>query len=79
MNRKLNQAFQVTLFSFYILEQCFSTFFDSWHPSFVKEYFGGTPSFNLTVNKRQVHNLAAPLELFTAPKFSAAPTVYTRV
>ena len=59
------------------LEQCFSTFFDSRHPSFVLEQFGGTPSFNLPVNRHQVHKLVAPLVLFTAPKGSLAPRLRT--
>ena len=55
------------------LEQCFSTFLNSRHPSFVIEQFGGTPSNILLVNSGEVQKLAAPLELFTAPKGSAAP------
>ena len=30
---------------------CFSTFFDSRHPSFLIEQFLGTPSYNLPVNR----------------------------
>ena len=32
---------------FFTIDQCFSTFFDSRHPSLVIEQFGGTPSHNL--------------------------------
>ena len=38
---------------------------------------GDTPSYNLPVNRRKVHRLAPPLELFTALKGSAAPLVRT--
>ena len=37
------------------------------------EQFGGTPITNLLVNRGQVQKLVAPLELFMAPKGSAAP------
>ena len=37
------------------------------------EQFGGTPSYNLPVNRHQVHKLAAPLEFFTALKGSTEP------
>ena len=50
------------------LTQWFSTFFDSRHLSFFTEQFGGTRSYNLPVNGRQVHKLAAPQELFSAPR-----------
>ena len=40
------------------------------------EQFGGTP---LLVNRRQDQKLAAPLELFWAPKGSAAPRLRTTV
>ena len=46
--------------------QCFSTFFDSRQPSFAIDLFGSTPSFNLPINRCQIHKLAAPLELFLA-------------
>ena len=59
------------------LEKWFSTFFDSQHTSFVIEHCGGTPSYNLPLNSCQVHKLAAPLELFTAPKGSTAPGLNT--
>ena len=59
------------------LGQCFSTFFDSRHPSMAMEQFGGTPGYNLLVNRRQVQKLAAPLELFPAPKGFAAPRLRT--
>ena len=49
------------------LRHWFSTFFDSRHPSFAIEQFGGTPSLNLPVNRRQTHKLAVPGEIFTAP------------
>ena len=42
---------QVTLES---LDQCFSTFFDLRHPSLAIEQFGGTPGYNLPVNRLQV-------------------------
>ena len=42
-------------------------------PFFLIEQFGGTPNYNLPLNRRQIHKLAAPLEFFTAPKGSAAP------
>ena len=57
------------------LEQCFSTFFDSRRPSFVLLQFGVTLSYNLQVNRCQVHKFAVPL--FTAPKGSAAPRLRT--
>ena len=50
------------------LIQCFSTFFDSRHPSFGYDQFGGTPSYNSPVNRLQIHKLTAPLELFAAPR-----------
>ena len=50
------------------LNQCLSTFFDSWYPFLEIEQFCGTPSYNLLVNKRQVQKLAAALEFFRAPK-----------
>ena len=53
--------------------QCFSIFFVSRHPSLAIEEFGGTPGYNLLVNKCKVQKFAAPLELFTAPKESAPP------
>ena len=59
------------------LTQCFSTFFDSRHPSFLIEQFGGTPNSILPVNRRQVHKMAAPQEFFTAPKGSVAPRLRT--
>ena len=59
------------------LLQCFSTFFDSRHPSFAYEQFGSTPSCNLLVHRRKVHNLSAPQELFAAPKGPAAPWLRT--
>ena len=55
------------------LSQCFSTFFDSRHPSFLIEQFCSTPNYNSQLNRRQIHKLAAPLEFFTAPKGSATP------
>ena len=55
----------------------FSTFLRLRNPSFVLLQFGGTPSYNLQVNRCQVHILAAPLELFAAPKGSAAPWLRT--
>ena len=68
--RKLN-------FKLYSLLQWFSTFFDSRHPSFVVEQFGGTPSFNLPVDRPEIHKLAAPLMFFMAPKGFAAPLLRT--
>ena len=59
------------------LQQWFSTFFDSRHSSLVLEQFGGTPIYNLPVNRCQVQKLVAPLELFTAPKGSVAPRLRT--
>ena len=59
------------------LDQCFSTFFDSRHPSLVIEQFGGTPGYNLLVDSCQILKLAAPLELSMAPKGSAAPRLRT--
>ena len=50
------------------LDQWFSTFFDSRHPYLVFQQFGGTPNYNLLVNKGQDQKLAAPLELFAAPR-----------
>ena len=46
------------------VEQCFSTFFDSRHPSLVIKQYDGTPSYKLLVIGHQIQNLAAPLELF---------------
>ena len=37
-------------------------FFDSWQPSTAVEQFGGTPSYNLQIDRRQVQKLAALLE-----------------
>ena len=59
------------------VDQYFSTFFDSRHPSFIIEQFGGTHSFNLPINRRQVQKLAAPLEFFLTPKDSMAPRLRT--
>ena len=59
------------------LEQCFSTFFDSRHPFLAIEQFGGTPGYNLLINRRKVQKLAAPQELFTEPKGIAAPLLRT--
>ena len=56
-----------------IVEQCYSTFFYSRHPSLVIEQFGGTLSQNVLVTRRQDQKFAAPLELSTATKGSAAP------
>ena len=63
----------------HLLEQCFSTFFDSRHPSSLNEQFGGTPNYNLPLNRRQIHILAAPQEFFTATKGSAATRLRTTV
>ena len=52
----------------YIVDQCFSTFFDSRHPSIVKEQFGGTPCCNLVANISQIQRYAALLELSTSPR-----------
>ena len=52
-------------------------FFDSRHPSLFIKQFGGTPNYNLLVNRCQVQKLSAPLEFFTAPKGSAVPRLRT--
>ena len=59
------------------LDQCFSTFFDSWHTYVATELFGYIPGFKLLVNWLKVQKFAAPLELFRAPKGSAAPRLRT--
>ena len=59
------------------LGQCFSTFLDSRHPSFLIEQFGGTPNYKLSLNGRGINILVAPLELFTAPKGSSSPLLRT--
>ena len=41
------------------------------------EQLGGTRSFNLPVNRRQDHKLVAPLQLFMAPRVSAAHRLRT--
>ena len=68
---------QYRKFTLKYVDQWFSKFIDLRHPSFVIEQLGGTPSLTLLVNRRQFHELAAPLELFTAPKGSAAPWLRT--
>ena len=54
-----------------------SMFFDSRHPSLAIDQFGGTPGHNLQVKRDQVQKLAAPLELFGAPKDTATPRLRT--
>ena len=44
---------------FYSSEQCFSTFFDSWHPYIVMKIFGGTPNwFNRYIKIEEFEHLA---------------------
>ena len=50
----------------------FLNLFYSQHPFFVIKQFGGPPTNNSLVKRCKVLKLAAPLELFTAPKGSAA-------
>ena len=52
------------------VKQCFSTFFDSRHPSLALEQFGDT---SILVNRRQIQKLAAPLKVFRGTKGAAAP------
>ena len=59
------------------VEQGFSTFFDSRHPFLVIKHYDGTPSYKLLVNGHKNQNLAAPLELFGAPKSATAPRLRT--
>ena len=65
-------SFSDTNISMNYLEQCFPTVFDSRHPVLAREHFCGTPGYNLPLNRRTVQKLAAPLELFTAPRLRAA-------
>ena len=73
------QIFEGRYLRFWVnsLVQCFSTFFDSRHPSFLIEQFGVTHSYNLLLNRRQIHKLGATLKFFTAPKGSVAPWLRT--
>ena len=59
-----------------LVVQCFPTLFDSQHPSFLIEQFGGTPSYNILVNKCQVYKLSVPLR-FSRYTVFAAPRLRT--